>query len=89
VVGLAQFDDEFACGGLLGLVAWARARGDEEGGIGVVAEVMAHDLEGAGRVAERAGDLGGGALLDEVGAQGLVLALFGRRRFEEEALRIT
>ena len=27
-------------------------------------------------------------MLDEVGAQGLVLALLGRRRFEEEALRL-
>jgi hypothetical protein len=38
-----------------------------------VAEVMAQDLEGPRRVAEVASDLGGGALLDEVGAQGLVL----------------
>ena len=51
-------------------------------------EVMAHDLEGSGRIAERAGDLGGGALLDEVGTQGFVLALLCRGGFEEESSRI-
>ena len=51
-------------------------------------EVMAHDLEGSGRVAERAGDLGGGALLDEVSAQGFVLALLCRGGLEEESSRI-
>ena len=49
---------------------------------------MAHDLERSGRVAERAGDLGGGALLDEVGTQGFVLALLCRGGFEEESSRI-
>ena len=88
MIGLAQLDDEVVRGGLLGLMARARTRGDEEGWVGVVPEVVAHDLEGAGRVAERAGHLGRGVVFDEVGAQGLVLALLGRGRLEKETLRL-
>ena len=43
---------------------------------------------GSGRVAERAGDLSGGTLLDEVGRQGFVLALPWRGGFAEESSRI-
>ena len=88
VIGLAQLDDEVVGGGLLGLMARTRTGGDEELRLGVVAEVVTQDLERAGRVAKGTGDLGGGNVLDEVSAQGLVLALPGRRRFEEEALRL-
>ena len=77
MVLLAQGDDEGAGGGLLGLMTRAGTSGEEEGGLGVVAEVVAQDTEGAWGIAEGAGDLVGGTLLDEVGAEGLVLALFG------------
>ena len=70
------------------MMARTRTGGDEELRLGVVAEVVTQDLERAGRVAKGTGDLGRGTVLDEVGAQGLVLALLGRRRFEEEALRL-
>jgi hypothetical protein len=33
-----------------------------------MAELMAEDAKGAGRIAETSGDLGGGELVDEVGA---------------------
>jgi hypothetical protein len=60
--------------------------GTEEGSalLGVVAELMTQDAEGAGRIAEAPSRFGGRELLDEVGAEGFVLAmqrLFGR---EEE-----
>ena len=43
--------------------------------MGVLAELVAQDAEAARGVAEAGGGLGGGDLLDEVGAQGLVLAV--------------
>lgn len=60
----------------------------EEGGAfaGVVAEPVAEDAEEAGGVAEAAGDLSGGLLVDEIGAQGFVLALGGELRRKEEFL---
>ena len=88
VIGLAQLDDEVVGGGLLGLMARARTGSDKELWLGVVAEVVAQDLERAWGVAKGASDLGRGNVLDEVGAKGLVLALLGRRRLEEEALRL-
>jgi hypothetical protein len=50
---------------------------------------MTKDAEGAGRIAESAGDFLRGALVDVIGAQGLVLAVPGVFRFQEEALRIS
>jgi hypothetical protein len=50
---------------------------------------MTEHAESAGRVAEAAGDLDGRHLLDEVGAQGLVLALARGRRRQEEAARFS
>jgi hypothetical protein len=88
VIGLAQLDDEIVGGGLLGLMARAGTGGDEELRLGVVAEVVTQNLERAGGVAKGASDLGGRDVFDEVSAQGLVLALLGRRRLEEEARRI-
>ena len=48
--------------------------------------MITEDAEGASRIAEAAGDVGGGLLLDEVGTQGFVLALQGELRGEEEVL---
>jgi hypothetical protein len=58
----------------------------EEGGafLRVVAELMAEDAEGAGGVAEAAGDVAGGLLIDEVSTEGFVLALQGELGGEEE-----
>ena len=58
-------------------MARTRTGGDEELRLRLVAEVMAQDLEGARGIAKGASDLGGGNVFDEVGAQGLVLALLG------------
>ncbi len=52
----------------------------------VVAELITQDAEGAGRVAEAAGDVAGKLLIDEVSAEGFVLALQGELRGEEEVL---
>jgi hypothetical protein len=60
----------------------------EEGSafLGIVAELIAENAEGARRVAETAGDLGRGLLIDEAGTEGFVLALQGELRGEEEVL---
>jgi hypothetical protein len=60
--------------------------GAEEGGafLGVVAELVAEDAEGAGRIAEAPRRLGGRELFDEVGAEGLVLAMQRPLGREEE-----
>jgi hypothetical protein len=60
----------------------------EEGGalVGVVAELMAKDTEGAWRIAETARDVGGELLVYDEGAEGLVLALEGELRGEKEVV---
>ena len=52
----------------------------------VVAELITQNAEGAGRIAEAAGDVGGRLVLDEVSTQGFVLALHGELRRQEEVL---
>jgi len=52
----------------------------------VVAELLAEDAEGAGGVAEPAGDVAGGLLIDEEGTEGFVLALQRELRGKEEVL---
>ena len=52
----------------------------------VVAELITEDAKGARGIAEAAGDIGGGLLIDEVSTQGFVLALHGELRGEEEVL---
>ena len=47
--------------------------------------IVAEHAEGTGRVAELAGDLGGGTCLEEIGAQRLVLALARRAGRGKEA----
>jgi hypothetical protein len=51
-----------------------------------VAEAPAEDAEVARLVAEPPGGLPRAKVVDEVGAQGFVLALPGVRRFQEEAV---
>ena len=52
----------------------------------VVPELIAEDAEGTRRIAEAAGDVGGGFLLDEVSTKGFILALQGELRGQEEVL---
>jgi hypothetical protein len=49
---------------------------------------MAQDVESGHGIAEATGDFFGALLLDEIGSQGFVLALFGRLRLEEETTDI-
>jgi hypothetical protein len=51
---------------------------------GIVAKMVAQDAEGAGGVGEAAGDLGTRELLDEVSAEGFILAVEGDFGGEEE-----
>jgi len=53
--------------------------------LGVVAELVAKDPQGVGGITEALGGLGSGQLFDKVGAQGLILAVEGGFRGEEEA----
>ena len=89
MVLFAELDDQVAGGRFLGLGLGAVARGDKEDRLGLPAEVVAQDVKGIERVAEGAGDVFGGAALDQVSAQGLVLAVFGQAGFEEEAAELT
>ncbi len=85
VVLFAQGDNRLPGGGLLRLGPRPAPRGREEGRRRIAPEVVAQDVEGAYGVAEGAGRLFRGAPLDEVGPQGLVLALPGVPGLQEEA----
>ena len=85
VVALAQQLDGGPCGGFFRLALGAAHGGEEERGVGVASEVVAQHAERAFGVAELGGDLLRGALVDEVAAQRLVLALLGVQGLEEEA----
>jgi len=83
---LAQGDGQLADAVARGGVAGSGLGLLKEGAtfVGVMAELVAEDPQGIVGVAEAAGDLGAGQLLDEEGAQGLVLALERGLRAEEE-----
>jgi len=51
-----------------------------------MAELVTQDTKGPRRIAKAAGDFGGGLLLDEESAEGLILALEGELRGEEKLL---
>ena len=85
VIALAQPLDGGARGGFFRLALGAAHGGEEKRRVGVAAEVVAQHAERAFGVAELGGDLLRRALVDEVAAQRLVLALFGVQGLEEEA----
>ena len=64
-------------------------RGGEESGTGVADKRMTKNAESAGGIAEGAGHLLGGTLVDVIGAQGLVLAVLGAFRLQEEPPRVS
>ena len=74
---LAQSNHLVAQRVTLGGTVWSFGGGQEELALGVGTELMTQDAETAGGVAEAAGDFVGGQRLDEVGAQGFVLAVRG------------
>jgi hypothetical protein len=57
--------------------------------LGFSAKMMTEDVEGIAGIAKSARHLLGGTALDQVSAQGLVLAMFGQARFQEEATKLT
>jgi len=71
--GYGQITDAVAGGRGLRTALWLAEEGSAF--LGVVAELMAEDAEGAGGVTEATGDVGRGLLIDEEGAEGFVLAL--------------
>jgi len=64
--------------------SFADGRG-EEVAVGLLAELMDEDSEASGRVSEAGGRLGRGGLLDEEGAEGLVLPMSGVGGLQEAA----
>ena len=81
---LAHPQDQFADSVFLGLGMGAVLEFAEEVGLGA-AEMMTQDAKRAWGVAKAAGDVRRGKTIDEVGTEGLVLALGGGGGFEEEA----
>jgi hypothetical protein len=78
MVLFAELDNQVAGSRFLGLglrtVAWVHKKDR----VRLPAEVVAQDVKGIERVAEGAGDVFGGLALDQISAQGLVLAVFGQ-----------
>lgn len=89
VILLAEGDDQIPSSGFFGLRARASARSEEEVALGVVAELVTEDSESSRGVAEAAGGLAGGEVIDKKGAESLVLALLGVSRTEEEVLGLS
>src|SRR6267142_4281225 len=85
VVLLAQLDDQVASRGLLGLGLRAVPRREKKGGMSFAAKMVTKDVEGVEGVAEGAGHVFGETALDQISAQGLVLAVFRQAGFQEEA----
>ncbi len=82
--GHGQFADAITRGCRLGTALGLAEKGGAL--VGVVAELMAKDTEGAWRIAGTAGGVGGELLVYEEGAEGLVLALEGELRGEKEVV---
>jgi hypothetical protein len=89
VVLLAQLDDQVASRRLLGLGLRAVPRREKKYRVGFSAKMVTKDVEGIEGVAEGAGNVLGETALDQVSAQGLVLAVFRQAGFEEEAAEFT
>jgi hypothetical protein len=89
MVLLAQLDDQVASRRLLGLGLWAVSGGEKKGGLGFSAKMMTEDMEGIEGVAQSVRHLFGGTAFDQVSTQGLVLAMFGQARLQEEAAELT
>ncbi|OLE46659.1 MAG: hypothetical protein AUG46_09015 [Acidobacteria bacterium 13_1_20CM_3_58_11] len=89
VVLLAQLNDQVASRGLLGLGLRAMPRREKKGGMRFSAEMVTEDVEGVEGVAEGAGHVFGETALDQISAQGLVLAVFRQAGLEEEAAKCT
>jgi len=80
--GDRQITDAVASGG--GLRSTLRLAEEGSALLGIVAELMAKDAEGAWGVTKTAGDVAGGLVVDEEGAESLVLALNGELWGQEE-----
>ena len=63
--------------------------GKEKERLGVAAEMMAEQVEGTGGVTESAGNLRDGLVLDEISAEGFILALLWLIRFKKESADVT
>jgi hypothetical protein len=80
---LSQSDNLLTDRVLLGRSFGPRFRGEEELPVKVMAKLVAEDTEASRGVAESLGRLVRGESLDEVGSEGLILAVSGAFWFEE------
>ena len=80
----AKVDDPIGEGIGFGRGPWPFGRGEEEVASGILAELMDEDAEAPRRIAEVASGLVTGQSVDEVGSEGLVLAMGGVGGFEED-----
>jgi hypothetical protein len=79
----SAFADQFANGSMIGSKSWRREEGVTLAGI--VAELMAENAKGTGRIAEASRDIGGPEFLEVECTQGFVLPL-GRQLGSREEL---
>jgi hypothetical protein len=89
VILFAELDDQVVGGRFLGLGLRPVTRGHKKDRLGLTTEVVTQDVKGVERVAESAGNVFGRPAFDQKSAQGLVLALFGQARLEEESAELT
>ena len=82
---LAEGDDAVAEGIGLGCGVRSLGGGEEEVAVRILPELMDQDAKAAGGVTESAGDFGAGEAIDEEGAEGLVSAVGGVGRLEEDS----
>ena len=82
---LTESDDVVADGIRLGSGVWPLGSGQEEGALGILAEVVDQDAKASWGVAIAFGDLGPGEFLNEEGTESFVLAMCGIGGFEENA----
>lgn len=85
VVLFPEAEDEISGGGLFWSGSGSGLGSSEKNGVGIAAEVMAEDMEGADGVTEVTGGHFGREVIDEIGAEGFIEAVFGMSRLEEEA----
>ena len=84
MIAFAQADEEVVGSGFLGLNAGSCLGQNKEYRIWMTAKLMAQNAERGGGVSELLSRLRRGQALDEIGAQGLVHALFSGTGFQKE-----
>ena len=85
VILLTKRSDQVSSSRLFGLGAWPGAGSYEEARLGIAAESVTEDAEGARRITKGLGGFGGSTALDVIRPKRLVLALLGMLGLQEES----